>query len=357
MIGSQLLYHRRGTVNKRRSVFFAFFVRARAGLMPVMDGKRKENVVYWDRKRICSGRMQGCSEDRNMKFLVFGSMNVDHVYRVGHIVRPGETLSAAELRKNEGGKGLNQAVALARAGQPVYMAGAVGEDGGMLTDFLEASGVRTELIRRLDGPNGHAVIQVDANGQNAIFLFGGSNRRIGEEQLRETLAGFEKGDWLLLQNEINCTDRLIALAAEKGMRIILNPSPFTEDILSWPLEKLEWLILNEVEAAAMTGETEPGRALDRLKALYPAVEAVMTLGAGGAWATEGEQRVFQPAFPVDAVDTTGAGDTFTGYFFRGIASGMPVPKALCLAAKAASVAVTRSGAAASVPWAEELGAE
>ena len=289
-----------------------------------------------------------------MKILNFGSLNLDLVYQMPHFVRAGETLSSLSFTRNVGGKGLNQSVALARAGAQVWHAGLVGEDGGMLRDFLDGYGVDTRFVRTVDQPSGHAVIQVEPAGNNCIFLYGGANQCVTEEFIREALEPFEPGDFLILQNEINRIDRIIELAAERGMQVVLNPSPVADNLKELPLEKVSWFILNEIEGAELSGETEPERILDRLTALYPHAQIVLTLGGDGSvYAGRGE-RIAQGAYTVRAVDTTAAGDTFTGFFFAAVAEGVAVGEALKRASKASSISVTRPGAAASIPALDEV---
>lgn len=289
-----------------------------------------------------------------MKILNFGSLNLDLVYQMPHFVRAGETLSSLSFTRNVGGKGLNQSVALARAGAQVWHAGLVGEDGGMLRDFLDGYGVDTRFVRTVDQPSGHAVIQVEPAGNNCIFLYGGANQCVTEEFIREALEPFEPGDFLILQNEINSIDRIIELAAERGMQVVLNPSPVAENLKKLPLEKVSWFILNEIEGAELSGETEPERILDKLTALYPYAQIVLTLGGDGSvYAGRGE-RIAQGAYTVRAVDTTAAGDTFTGFFFAAVAEDVAVGEALKRASKASSISVTRPGAAASIPALDEV---
>ena len=188
-----------------------------------------------------------------MKLLDFGSLNIDHTYQLPHLVRPGETLASDSYHKSEGGKGFNQAVALAKAGQEVYLAGAIGQDGLFLRDYLQELGVHTEHLCVLDAPTGHAMIQLDTEGQNCIILFGGTNGMITEAMIDEVLADFGAGDYLLLQNEISHVVSIICAAHAKGMHIILNPSPMSPELLTWPLELVEWFILNEIEGADITG--------------------------------------------------------------------------------------------------------
>lgn len=289
-----------------------------------------------------------------MKVLNFGSLNLDYVYQVERFVSPGETLSAAAQSTNCGGKGLNQSVALARAGARVYHAGCIGHGGEPLRDLLQRCGVDTGHLRETDGIQGNAVIQVTPAGENCILLFGGSNQCIEERQIRETLAGFGDGDYLVLQNEINALPEIVDLAYERGMQIILNPSPWNGKLREVDFCKLSWLLVNEVEARQISGSGEPERAWENLHARYPQLSVVITLGSRGSICYTGGQCVRQKAFSVKAADTTAAGDTFTGFFIAGLAEGMPLNRCMERAAKAAAVSVTRPGAAASIPTVEEV---
>ena len=289
-----------------------------------------------------------------MKILNFGSLNLDLVYQMPHFVRAGETLSSTAFSRNVGGKGLNQSVALAKAGAQVYHAGLVGEDGEMLRSFLAENGVDVRFVRTVDAPSGHAVIQVEPAGNNCIFLYGGANQRVTEDFIREALEPFEAGDFLILQNEINDIGRIISLAADKGMQVVLNPSPIADNLKSLPLERVSWFILNEIEGAELSGRSDAEDVLEGLTARYPHARIVLTLGSeGSVYAGEG-RRVHQSAYRVKAVDTTAAGDTFTGFFFAAMAEGADVEEALLRASKASAISVTRPGAAARIPTLSEV---
>ena len=255
-----------------------------------------------------------------------------------------------------GGKGLNQSIAMARAGAQVWHAGAVGiNDGKKLLELLAESGVNTDFVRKTDGVSGHTIIQVDKNGQNCILLFGGANQEITPGQVDETLAHFEEGDILLLQNEINGLAGLIKKAAEKGMKIYLNPSPVTGELLELPLELVDCFILNEIEGADICGQEAKEEEIPQLlHEKYPRAVILLTLGSRGCIYYDGENRYEQPAFCVEAVDTTAAGDTFTGYFIASAVKGNSVPDALLKAAKAAAITVMGKGAAPSIPWDKQV---
>jgi len=289
-----------------------------------------------------------------MKILNFGSLNLDLVYQIPHFVRAGETLSSTAFSRNVGGKGLNQSVALAKAGAEIYHAGLVGEDGEMLRAFLQESGVDTRFVRTVDQPSGHAVIQVEPAGNNCIFLYGGANQCVTEEFIAEALAPFGEGDFLVLQNEINMIGEIITAAAEKGMQVVLNPSPIADNLKQLPLEKVSWFILNEIEGGELSGETDPDKILDKLAELYPHAKIVLTLGGDGSVYSGDGVRIRQQVYKVQAVDTTAAGDTFTGFFFAAVADGVSPAEALKRASKASSISVTRAGAAASIPTLSEV---
>ena len=294
------------------------------------------------------------------KFLSFGSLNIDHTYRVAHFVGAGETLAASEVQTFPGGKGLNQSIALAKAGAEVFHAGSIGKDGSFLLDTLKKAGVNTELVSVLEQEKtGHAIIQNTLDGENCILLYGGANRRITEEQIDRALERFGPGDLLVLQNEINNIPYLIESAKRKGMVIALTPAPMSAEVRTYPLEEIEYILLNETEAAALAA-AEHGEPMDanehsdRLCAMLPDVRFVLTLGSAGALYVCKQERVFQSAFSVKAVDTTAAGDTFAGFFLQSITAGQPVKKALETAAKAAAICVTRKGASPSIPDREEV---
>ena len=247
---------------------------------------------------------------------------------------------------------------MARAGAKVYHANCIGADGAFLRALLEESGVDTAYLRPTDEMQGHAVIQVDKKGENCILLYGGSNRVVTQAQIDETLAGFEAGDWLVLQNEINLLPRIVDAAYDKGMRIALNPSPYEDSLREVDFSKLSWLLVNEVEASQISGSDDPERAWDVLHARYPALSVLITLGGAGSVAHRvsdgGVETARQEAFRVQAVDTTAAGDTYTGYFIGGLAEGRPLAECMKRASLASSISVTRAGAAVSIPERAEV---
>jgi ribokinase len=291
-----------------------------------------------------------------MRLLNFGSLNIDYVYRVDNFLKPGETKAALSRAVFAGGKGLNQSIALARAGLRPCHAGKVGAEGRFLVERLASEGVDVSRIEISSASaSGHTVIQVDDEGRNCILLFGGANREIDRACIDGALEGFGKGDFLLLQNELSSTADIIEAASRRGMTIAMNPSPCDAAVASYPLDRIGIFLLNEIEAADLSGVFEPREAALALSERYPEATIVVTLGAEGSLCVRGGVLTAQRAYPVKAVDTTAAGDTFTGYFLAGILEGRPIPDALDFAARAASICVTRPGASDSVPLRAELG--
>lgn len=291
-----------------------------------------------------------------MRILNFGSLNIDYVYMVNHFVEKGETISSDGLEMFAGGKGLNQSVALSRAGGCVYHAGAIGADGIFLETILNGVGVDTRYLKKCeDVRTGNAIIQKDRQGDNCIILYGGANQAITKEMADEVLKGFGEGDCLLLQNEISELSYIVEKAHERGLKIVLNPSPMNEKIFEINLNYVDYFILNEVEACALVPGASDKEALVRqLKERFPDAEIILTFGeAGSAYVgAEGIQK--QKAYKVDTVDTTAAGDTFTGYYMVCRLQGKTVKESLNMAACASAIAVSRMGAAPSIPKIEEV---
>ena len=283
-----------------------------------------------------------------------GSLNIDYVYAVDHFVQAGETLASQALQVFPGGKGLNQSIALARAGGAVIHGAVAGDGCDFLLETMAASGVDVSRIARISGTCGHAIIQVDKTGQNCILLYPGTNHRVDEAYARRFLADACPGDILLLQNEVSGLDAIFRIAGEKGLQIAFNPSPYHDSLKQLPLSQVKWWFCNEIEAAALFGSDDPAVIEQRLAADYPGSALVLTLGSEGSMYLDGSCSLSQPVYPVTAVDTTAAGDTFTGYFLASVTAGKTVAQALDTAAKAASVTVSRPGASESIPWASEI---
>ena len=251
----------------------------------------------------------------SMKILSFGSLNIDYVYKVSHFVKKGETLSAEELNVYTGGKGLNQSIALSRAGMETYHAGAIGMDGLFLLDQLKEAGVNTDLVKMLeDVRTGNAIIQNDEEGDNCIILFGGANQAISKEQVDEVFEHFKNEDYLLIQNEINELPYIVKKA-------------------------------KEIDGKYISG---------LLHQKFPEATIVLTLGSEGSVCISGDEYVEQSIYKVKTVDTTAAGDTYTGYFIAGILNGKTIKEAMDTASKASAIAVSRQGAAPSIPYLEEV---
>ncbi len=290
-----------------------------------------------------------------MRILNFGSMNIDTVFAVSHAAEAGVSLAVPDPEIHAGGKGLNQSIAAARAGASVCHAGRVGADGDFLLQLLQRDGVDTSCVT-VDraARSGGAIIQVEPEGRNTMLIYGGANRRLEETQLDVVFSQFGEGDILMMQNETNLSRSILCRAAEKGMYTIYNPSPITEVIFDMPYQLVDLLIVNEDEGAALSGGTyPPDEMLKRLYELCPNT-VILTLGQAGSCAISAEGVLQQDIFPVKALDSTGAGDTFAGYIAASLARGSSLRDAMRTAAAASALSVTRHGAAVSIPTLQEV---
>lgn len=292
------------------------------------------------------------------KVLNYGSISIDIIYSVPHIVKNGETITVDKVEISAGGKGANQSTAFAKAGLEIYNAGKLGKNGLHLIGILKSFNVDTSLmVVTDDDETGKAIIQVDREGNNAIFIAPADNRKITEEEIDNAFKQFEAGDYLILQNEINNLDYLIRRAHEKGMKICINPAPFDERINKLPLELVDIIIANEIEGLGLSGCKEDSTFDEILEALvkkFPQAEIVMTVGDKGSYYGYKNERIHQDIFPVEVVDTTAAGDTFIGYFLASKLQGLSIAKCLEYASKASSITVTRVGAMKAIPTKDEV---
>ncbi|TNJ45541.1 ribokinase [Phaeobacter sp. B1627] len=279
-----------------------------------------------------------------------GSINVDMVYALPHMPEPGETLAATSFDQGLGGKGANMSVAAARAGAHVCHIGAIGPEGKWTVDRLTEYGVDTRHIAQTDTPTGHAIIAVDPAGENQIILFPGANRALTDSQIGQALSAANSGDILLMQNETNMQAEAAKIGKQLGLRVAYAAAPFDANAVQAVLPFTDLLFLNEVEAAQLAGAT--GQAVQDLGV----DDVIVTLGAKGARHFDARTNTVKdiPALSVTPVDTTGAGDTFTGYVLAALDRGLPMAQAMALAARAGALMVTRHGAADVIPDLKEV---
>lgn len=289
-----------------------------------------------------------------MKIINFGSLNIDIFFRVNHIVKPGETISAQSIEKRAGGKGLNQSIALVKNFDKVYHAGSVGSDGAFLKEYLKGEGIDTSFIKESKNPTGNAIIQVDDKGENSIVLYKGANFDNDKEYIAQVLSKFDKDDILVLQNEINNMEYIIDMGYEKQMKLVLNPSPITKEVKKFDLNKIDLLLVNETEAKEITNCQDIDQIIEYFRENYPDLKVVITLGCNGSIFVDKENKICQEAYNVEAVDSTGAGDTFTGFFVAEFYKNNDVKDCLKLATKASALSVTKQGASISIPNIEEV---
>lgn len=284
-----------------------------------------------------------------MKILNFGSINKDFFYSVNDFVKPGETISSIRYNVKIGGKGLNQSVGISKAGQKIYHAGIINKDDTFILDKLKKWNINCENILLSNNPTGHAIIQVDKKGENSIIIHGGANHDVDIKFIKSVLSKFESGDILVLQNEINNIKEIIDRAHHKKMKIVFNPAPFNNEILSCDLNKISTLILNQTEGEALSKEKKPDGILKILNSKFNNTEIILTLGEKGSLYSFKDELLKIKAHKLDTVDTTGAGDTFIGYYVAGIASKKSKKDNLNRASEAAAIATTKLGGAESIP--------
>ncbi|KAF9092777.1 hypothetical protein BGX29_010289 [Mortierella sp. GBA35] len=330
-------------------------------------------------------------EQTKPKVLVYGSINIDDFYVVPHIVRSGETISSSSYTVSAGGKA-NQSVALGRAGANVFHAGKIGKDGEWVRKIMEDAGVDTTYIQvAKKEATGRAIIQLsEESHDNSIVLFPGTNSMVTIEEARHVLANFGEGDWIVMQNEISNGGEIMRAAKERGMTICFNPSPMTAELpKQYPLHLVDYLLINEIEAQGLYSHlTAPKSDADSFTSSshitasesFPVLEKayeqisgiIITLGGDGLVARfrTNEEDVKMKEFQMgivkgNVVNTTGAGDTFSGYFVANLVRNQEPNKrfsedqlkaALEEASHAASLAVGKEGAMDSIPLKDDVDA-
>ncbi|WP_282925936.1 ribokinase [Helcococcus kunzii] len=294
-----------------------------------------------------------------MKILNFGSINIDFVYSVNRIVQEGETIASNNLEIFNGGKGFNQSISIARSGIEVYHFGKVGEDGKYLIDCLSESNVNTDfIIVDKNKRTGNAIIQRDRLGNNCIILYSGTNKSFTNNEIDNVLSKFNKNDILLLTNEVNKVEYIIKESTKKGMIIIFNPAPFKKKILNYNLKNVDYLVINEIEGQGLANIKNQRNDSDRLIKIladkYPKTKIILTLGKNGSIYYYNNQMIKKEIYNVNVVDTTGAGDTYIGYFISGLIQSKSVNEILDISTAASALCVTKKGAEPSIPTIETV---
>jgi len=283
-----------------------------------------------------------------MPIINVGSINIDYVHRVSHFPAAGETLSNKGYNAGLGGKGANQSIAIAKAGGSVSHVGRVGEDGLWAKKRIAENGVTTKHVVTDEGASGHAVIYVDDAGENTIVIHGGANQTLTQDQIQLAVNAAQKGDWLLLQNETNLILEAAQLAKAAGLQVAYAAAPFDAEIASKMIPHVDLIAVNEIEAAQLA------QAMSMPVSDLPVAKILITKGGDGADYRDGDKEMTVDAFKVTPVDTTGAGDTFTGYFLARLDLGDEPQTALQIASAAAAIQVTRPGAADAIPPISEV---
>jgi len=296
------------------------------------------------------------------RILVVGSSNTDLIIRVPRLPRPGETVLGGEFSTAAGGKGANQAVAAARAGGRVTFVARIGADGfgDRALANIESNGIDARFVLRNEGaPSGIALITVDERGENSISVASGANALLAAADIERAGEAFAAADILLVQLEspLDAVAAAVREARKRGVPVVLNPAP-ARDLDDDLLRLVAVLTPNEHEAGLLAGiavkdERSARDAARRLRDRGPAT-VVVTLGERGVYAVAPGFEAHVPAFKVEPVDTTAAGDVFNGALAVALAETLPLPEALRFAQAAAAISVTRPGAQPSAPTRAEI---
>lgn len=291
------------------------------------------------------------------RIVIVGSANTDMVIKTQRIPAPGETVAGGEFIMAAGGKGANQAVAAARLGAQVTLVARLGTDvfGGQALDGYEREGIDTQfVVRDPDHASGVALIFVDAQGENSIAVASGANAYLTPDDVERAKQAIREADVLLAQLEVpvEAVRRAIELARDAGVRVILNPAP-AQEIDPGLLAQVTIATPNEHEVEVVVGEPDTERAIARMLDVGTGT-VLVTLGKKGVlWATRQGQQVI-PAYPVEAIDTTAAGDAFNGGLACALGRGLSMAEAIRYANAAAAISVTRMGAQPSLPKDQEV---
>lgn len=295
------------------------------------------------------------------KIVVVGSFNADLVSYMKRMPRPGETVPGERFATGAGGKGSNQAVAAARLGADVTFIGRVGNDvfAELAYEIWDAEGVKREFVKRdSDVATGVAPILVDSSGENMIVVVLGANRRIQQSDIDAARERIADADMLVVQLEVNLDIVPYALQTAKayGVATILNPAPAAA-ISAETIQLADYLTPNEIELETLSsGDVDDVASAARALLTRDDQTAVVTLGAEGARIVTPEDSLTVPTYAVDAVDTTGAGDTFNAALAVGLSEGVALSDAVRFANAAAALCVTKPGAADSAPYRADVDA-
>lgn len=296
-----------------------------------------------------------------MTVLVFGSLNLDLVAYAKTLPTLGQTLTGEKLLRFPGGKGLNQAIAAKRSGSDVLMVGALGKDieGEFLSKVLNEENIDSRFITRVESQTGIAVIEVSADAQNRILIIPGANASVKFEEKFFSNPQLSRVCLAQLETPINEVGKFIIKAKLAGSITILNPAPI-QDLNSELLGDCDYLIVNESEASYLTGKSVEKLGLEAASEIGKqliskgANKVVVTLAENGSLYIDHDNEIYTPAFKINAVDTTAAGDAFCGAFATAISDGKPISYCLKFASAAGALAATKAGAVPSLPNSNEI---
>ena len=286
-----------------------------------------------------------------MTIFNLGSINNDHFFEVSHLPAPGETVASKAYFSGLGGKGANLSIAALRAGARVCHIGAVGPDGHGALAQLKSLGLSVDNISMLDVATGHAVVMIDPAGENAIVIHPGANRNIAERAVTAALVSAKPGDWIVVQNETNQQGFALKQGRKQDLKTAYIAAPFDAKSTAEVLPFVDLLILNSIEMSQLRKSMPRGPEQSGVTMIVVTEGAAggVVLRAENGWA---EERFESP--DVTALDTTGAGDTFAGYFLAALDGGVDAGFAIERAAAAAALMVTKKGTAEAIPSLTEV---
>lgn len=289
-----------------------------------------------------------------MRVLNYGSMGIEYLYHVDQLGSPYSVVT--EREENYEGRGLLQSIALSRAGAHIYMAGMVGDMDGMpIIDSCDKNYIDYRYIYKLKAISGHSIVQQDPEGNRSVMHVCGANMMQSRDRINYTLKDFGPEDFLLLQNEINLLDVLIEKGAERGMKIVLNPAPYTDAIAKCDLSKVNYFIMNLEDAQKLTGQETPEEIMAYMKETYPQSVTVLRRGADGL-DYQGPEGLFHQRgyYPKQIVDPRSAENTFVAYFIEGLIQNQSMERRLEVIARAEAFTVSHKGESQSIPSAVEV---
>lgn len=289
-----------------------------------------------------------------MKVLNFGSMHLDHVYRISKLLKSGDSAFTKSLETLPGGKGVNQSIAIKRAGVDVIHAGNIGNDGELIYYTLLKEGINVDYVKRSNEVCGHAIIHRSDEKEHTIVVHSGASKMITMDYIDEVFRDFEKEDILLVQGELNHTDYIIKSAVEKGMKCFFYPAPFLEEFKAYDLSEIETLIIHENDICTLTGIEEEEKAVAYYLKKNNSNLLVISMNKGLLYYDKKRKETKHTNITMDSHCRTYASDVLIGYFIAGIVQNLPIKEILEKAASAKKIAMKDKNILFTIPYIHDV---